>query len=48
LNTFIHPKSEVLTKKIGQNSIIWQFAVIMEDVTIGKSLRLIEFGIEEG
>lgn len=36
----IHPSSEVLSKEIGQNVIIWQYVVIMEGSKIGNNVNI--------
>lgn len=36
----IHPLSDVKTEKIGKDSIIWQFTVILENATIGNNCNI--------
>jgi UDP-2-acetamido-3-amino-2,3-dideoxy-glucuronate N-acetyltransferase len=36
----IHPSADVHTKKIGEGTLIWQFAVILEGATIGKGCNI--------
>jgi UDP-2-acetamido-3-amino-2,3-dideoxy-glucuronate N-acetyltransferase len=36
----IHPTSEVHTKNIGINTIIWQYCVILRDAKIGQSCNI--------
>ena len=40
MKNFIHPKSEVLTNKVGDNSTIWQFSIILDDVSIGENCNI--------
>ena len=40
MKKFIHPKAEVLTNKIGENTTIWQFAIILEAVSIGENCNV--------
>lgn len=40
MNYFIHPLSDVKTKKIGQNTRIWQYVVILPDATIGRDVNI--------
>ena len=37
---FIHPLSDVKTKKIGKGTKIWQFCVILEDAVIGENCNI--------
>jgi acetyltransferase-like isoleucine patch superfamily enzyme len=37
---FIHPLSDVKTKKIGKNTKIWQFCVILENAVIGENCNV--------
>jgi UDP-2-acetamido-3-amino-2,3-dideoxy-glucuronate N-acetyltransferase len=39
-NIFIHPTAEVQTKDIGDNTIIWQFAIILKNAKIGKNCNI--------
>jgi len=39
-NIFIHHSAEVKTKNIGDNSTIWQYAIILENAKIGKSCNI--------
>jgi UDP-2-acetamido-3-amino-2,3-dideoxy-glucuronate N-acetyltransferase len=36
----IHPTADVQTTKIGEGTLIWQFAVILEGATIGKGCNI--------
>src|SRR5438045_680501 len=36
----IHPSADVQTKKIGDGTLIWQFAVILEGAIIGKGCNI--------
>lgn len=36
----IHPLAEVKTKQIGENTTIWQFAVVLEKAVIGKNCNI--------
>lgn len=36
----IHPTAEVATKKIGDGTVIWQYAVILEGATIGENCNV--------
>ena len=38
--SFIHPLSDVKTKKIGKGTKIWQFCVILEDSIIGEDCNI--------
>lgn len=40
MSFFIHPLSDVNTKKIGENTRIWQYSVILEHATIGKNCNI--------
>ena len=40
MNYFIHPLSDVQTKKIGENTRIWQYVVILPDATIGSDVNI--------
>lgn len=40
LKVFIHPKAEVNTKNIGENTTIWQFVVILSNAVIGKNCNI--------
>jgi UDP-2-acetamido-3-amino-2,3-dideoxy-glucuronate N-acetyltransferase len=37
---YIHPLSDVQTKKIGTDTRIWQFVVILEGASIGKNCNI--------
>ncbi|MEI6682102.1 MAG: acyltransferase [Bacteroidota bacterium] len=37
---FIHPLADVQSKNIGETTKIWQFAVILEQATIGKNCNI--------
>jgi acetyltransferase-like isoleucine patch superfamily enzyme len=39
----IHPSSEVHSKKIGDNTIIWQFCVVLNGAQIGKDCNINSF-----
>ncbi|WP_294262987.1 acyltransferase [uncultured Sphingomonas sp.] len=50
---FVHPTSDVQTTAIGAGTRIWQFCVVMRDVTIGSGCNicshcLIESGVSVG
>ncbi|WP_026462945.1 acyltransferase [Adhaeribacter aquaticus] len=36
----IHPRAEVQTDQIGEGSIVWQFAVILQGAVIGKNCNI--------
>ncbi|PQL92003.1 acyltransferase [Apibacter adventoris] len=36
----IHPTSEVQSKNIGDNTLIWQFCVILQNAVIGKNCNI--------
>ena len=36
----IHPTSDVQTQKIGENTLIWQFCVILKNAVIGKNCNI--------
>ena len=36
----IHPSSDVQTKNIGENTIVWQFCVILPNAVIGKNCNI--------
>ena len=36
----IHPNSEVSTKKVGENTLIWQFVVILNGAEIGGNCNI--------
>jgi UDP-2-acetamido-3-amino-2,3-dideoxy-glucuronate N-acetyltransferase len=36
----IHPLSDVKSKKIGQNTIIWQYSIVLEGATIGNNCNI--------
>ncbi len=36
----IHPLSDVKTKKIGQNTTIWQYAIVLEGAIIGSNCNI--------
>lgn len=49
----IHPLADVKSNRIGKDTLVWQYAVIMEDVTIGKNCNInchtfIESGVNLG
>jgi len=35
---FIHPLSDVASKNIGENTRIWQFAVVLEDKSAATAI----------
>ncbi|MBK69662.1 MAG: dTDP-6-deoxy-3,4-keto-hexulose isomerase [Legionellales bacterium] len=37
---FIHPSSDVQTKKIGIETVIWQYVVVLKGAVIGKNCNL--------
>ena len=37
---FIHPSAEVQTKNIGDNTTIWQYAIILINARIGKNCNI--------
>jgi len=37
---FIHPLSDVASKNIGENTRIWQFAVVLEGAAIGSNCNI--------
>lgn len=39
-NIFIHPSAEVQTKNIGDNTTIWQHAIILKNAKIGKNCNI--------
>jgi len=39
-NIFIHPSAEVQTKDIGNNTTIWQYAIILKNAKIGKNCNI--------
>ena len=39
-NYYIHPSSDVKSKRIGDNTRIWQFVVIFPDAIIGKNCNI--------
>ena len=39
-NIFVHPLAEVQTKNIGDNTTIWQFAIILKNAKIGKNCNI--------
>ena len=40
MDYFIHKSSDVHTKNIGEDTVIWQFNVILEGVVIGKNCNI--------
>lgn len=36
----IHPTADIQTKKIGENTLIWQYCVILEGATIGRNCNI--------
>lgn len=40
MNYFIHPLSDVQTKKIGDNTRIWQYSVVLPEATIGSDVNI--------
>lgn len=40
MNYFIHSLSDVQTKKIGENTRIWQYVVILPEATIGSDVNI--------
>ncbi len=40
MNVKIHPTSEVKTNSIGENTVIWQYCVILEGAKIGKNCNI--------
>ena len=40
MNYFVHPLSDVQTSKIGPNTNIWQYVVVMPDATIGSDVNI--------
>ena len=36
----IHPTSDVQTQNIGDNTLIWQFCVILKNAVIGKNCNI--------
>ena len=40
MNYFIHPLSDVQTKKIGANTRIWQYSVVLPEATIGSDVNI--------
>jgi len=38
--TFIHPLSDVQSDKIGENTRIWQFVVVLKDAVIGQDCNI--------
>lgn len=49
----IHPLADVKTSRIGQDTRVWQYAIVMEDVTIGENCNInchtfIENGVSLG
>ena len=40
MSFFIHPLSDVSSKKIGENTRIWQFCVILEQAVIGNNCNI--------
>ena len=40
MSELIHPSSDVQTKKIGENTRIWQFAIVLKGARIGKDCNI--------
>jgi UDP-2-acetamido-3-amino-2,3-dideoxy-glucuronate N-acetyltransferase len=40
MSFFIHPLSDVSSEKIGDNTRIWQFSVILEQAIIGENCNI--------
>ncbi|MBU3621191.1 WxcM-like domain-containing protein [Polynucleobacter sp. CS-Odin-A6] len=40
INYFTHPLSDVQTKRIGKNTRIWQFVVVLQDAIIGSEANI--------
>ncbi|AEI35793.1 MULTISPECIES: acyltransferase [Francisella] len=40
MNNFIHPLSDVQSKKIGADTKIWQFVVVLKGATIGDNCNI--------
>ncbi|MCK4358858.1 MAG: N-acetyltransferase [Candidatus Cloacimonetes bacterium] len=40
MSNFIHSTAEVMSKKIGENTYIWQFVVILKDAIIGNNCNI--------
>ena len=36
----IHPSAEVYTKNIGEDTVVWQFAVILQNAVIGRNCNI--------
>ena len=36
----VHPSADVKSKKIGANTVVWQFAIILEGAEIGESCNI--------
>ena len=39
-NIFVHPSAEVQTNNIGDNTTIWQYAIILKNARIGKNCNI--------
>ena len=39
-NIFVHPSAEVQTNNIGDNTTIWQYAIILKNAKIGKNCNI--------
>jgi acetyltransferase-like isoleucine patch superfamily enzyme len=46
--TFIHPLADVASTQIGEDTKIWQFAVILKDAKIGKNCNVCAHTFIEG
>ncbi|OFX22961.1 MAG: dTDP-6-deoxy-3,4-keto-hexulose isomerase [Bacteroidetes bacterium GWA2_31_9b] len=44
----IHPTADVQTQKIGDNTFVWQFCVILEDAVIGRNCNINAHVLIEG
>lgn len=40
MNSLFHKSSEVQSKKIGENTTIWQFCVVLENASIGNNCNI--------
>lgn len=40
MSVFIHPLSDVLTDKLGENTRIWQFTVVLKGAAIGSEVNI--------
>tara|TARA_B100002003_G_C13892409_1_gene435127 strand:- start:152 stop:610 length:459 start_codon:yes stop_codon:yes gene_type:complete len=39
-NIFIHPSAEVQTNNIGEDTVIWQYAIVLKNAKIGKNCNI--------